>query len=339
MARRWVLAAAMAAAASILLYAATVNGGLEVLGTLRANVVDFTASSATAPLKTGTGLPASCSVGQAYFRTDAAAGQNLYLCTGANTWTQVQGGGGAGEFDWKPSRRYISRTTEFPYVYNAATGYFGEVIMTRQIGSQNLNAPTGFLNGWPNLDAVGISTTTTANNRSYWTASLATVSTTGSQSLYKRTDAPWELEVIFRYPETSHYANSNLLIGLCHAYPSNVPPRCVGLRYLAGTDTAFSYAQTWYNSWGTAVATPVIPDTAWHRLRVRSDGTVANKIWLRLDEQAEASVCPSGCDLAHSNFEEYNLTSFGVFLETTAAEQKVVQFDRMQFWADVGAGR
>ncbi len=45
----------------------------------------------------GSGAPAmNCTVGQRYFRTDAVAGQNIYLCTAApNVWTQVSGGGAA----------------------------------------------------------------------------------------------------------------------------------------------------------------------------------------------------------------------------------------------------
>jgi hypothetical protein len=35
----------------------------------------------------------NCTVGQVAFATDATAGQNLYLCTATNTWTQVSGGG------------------------------------------------------------------------------------------------------------------------------------------------------------------------------------------------------------------------------------------------------
>ncbi len=43
----------------------------------------------------GSGAPAmNCTVGQRYFRTDAVAGQNIYLCTAnPNVWTQVSGGG------------------------------------------------------------------------------------------------------------------------------------------------------------------------------------------------------------------------------------------------------
>lgn len=45
----------------------------------------------------GTSLPASCVVGERFFKTDATAGENLYLCTSTNTWTQVSGTGGTTE--------------------------------------------------------------------------------------------------------------------------------------------------------------------------------------------------------------------------------------------------
>lgn len=36
--------------------------------------------------------PSTCGVGEEFFASDAAAGQNKYLCTAANTWTQQVGG-------------------------------------------------------------------------------------------------------------------------------------------------------------------------------------------------------------------------------------------------------
>ena len=43
------------------------------------------------------GIPATCTVGQLSFITDAAAGRNVYECSSTNTWTQqAVGGGGAG---------------------------------------------------------------------------------------------------------------------------------------------------------------------------------------------------------------------------------------------------
>jgi hypothetical protein len=53
--------------------------------------VDFSAATSTKPSKTGTTLPAACSIGETFLKTDAAAGHNFYACTGVNVWT-VQGG-------------------------------------------------------------------------------------------------------------------------------------------------------------------------------------------------------------------------------------------------------
>ena len=39
-------------------------------------------------------IPATCTVGQLAFITDATAGKNQYNCTAANTWTQNASGGG-----------------------------------------------------------------------------------------------------------------------------------------------------------------------------------------------------------------------------------------------------
>jgi hypothetical protein len=43
----------------------------------------------------GTTLPASCEVGEQFFKTDADVGKNSYGCTAANTWTLQGDGGGS----------------------------------------------------------------------------------------------------------------------------------------------------------------------------------------------------------------------------------------------------
>jgi len=55
--------------------------------------VDFTGAMSTAPFKSGAALPSSCSVGQMFYLTSAAAGTNVYGCTAANTWTLEAGVG------------------------------------------------------------------------------------------------------------------------------------------------------------------------------------------------------------------------------------------------------
>ncbi len=68
------------------LFAQATTGGLTSKG-----VVNSGGATSTAPAKSGTSLPATCGVGQQYFKTDAAAGQNLYGCTATNTWTVLGG--------------------------------------------------------------------------------------------------------------------------------------------------------------------------------------------------------------------------------------------------------
>ncbi len=53
--------------------------------------IDFSDAASTRPFRTGTALPASCAVGETYFKTDAPAGENLYACTAADVWTLQSG--------------------------------------------------------------------------------------------------------------------------------------------------------------------------------------------------------------------------------------------------------
>jgi len=53
--------------------------------------VDFSSAAETRPVKTGTILPATCAIGDVYFKSDVTAGLNLYGCTANNTWMQQIG--------------------------------------------------------------------------------------------------------------------------------------------------------------------------------------------------------------------------------------------------------
>ena len=57
--------------------------------TVTAGTQDFTRAAHTLPMKAGTvaNLPSSCTLGEAYFATDAPAGANLYGCTTDATWS------------------------------------------------------------------------------------------------------------------------------------------------------------------------------------------------------------------------------------------------------------
>jgi hypothetical protein len=81
--------------------------------------VNFTAANATSPFQAGASLPATCSVGQAFFQTNAAAGLNLYGCTATNSWTLFSAGILLGDVTGTPSGSTVSQIQGRPV---SATG-------------------------------------------------------------------------------------------------------------------------------------------------------------------------------------------------------------------------
>lgn len=73
------------------------SGNCNALTAATGDTLNATAADTTAPCKSGTTAPATCSVGQCFFDTDATAGSNLQVCTAADTWTTVSGSGGSGD--------------------------------------------------------------------------------------------------------------------------------------------------------------------------------------------------------------------------------------------------
>jgi hypothetical protein len=67
--------------------------GAQTLVDLRtqSKSVDFSAATATKPFKSGTALPATCGIGEAFFLSNAPPGSNWYACTATNSWT-IQSG-------------------------------------------------------------------------------------------------------------------------------------------------------------------------------------------------------------------------------------------------------
>ena len=49
--------------------------------------VDFSGAASTKPSRAGTVLPATCSEGETFLKTNAAAGQNFYVCTTGSVWS------------------------------------------------------------------------------------------------------------------------------------------------------------------------------------------------------------------------------------------------------------
>jgi hypothetical protein len=109
------------------------TGGIEgVVGT-----VDFSGGAHTLPAKAGTGAgkPSTCSVGEQYFATDATAGQNLFGCTSANTWTLEAGSSGGSGGSGGPVSSVFART-------GAVGAQSGDYTLS-QIASGTLSATGG----------------------------------------------------------------------------------------------------------------------------------------------------------------------------------------------------
>ncbi len=83
-------------AALLVAGSAVICGQTQVDLRTQAKSVDFTAAPATRPVKTGTALPATCTVGDLFFMTTAAPGANVFGCVAANTWSLQSGAGGGG---------------------------------------------------------------------------------------------------------------------------------------------------------------------------------------------------------------------------------------------------
>jgi hypothetical protein len=82
----------------------------------QARNIDFSAATSTRPMKTGTALPATCAVGNMFFKTDAPAGANLYGCSTANTW-MVQGGIPMGNCQYNANSQILTCTDSSNDVY------------------------------------------------------------------------------------------------------------------------------------------------------------------------------------------------------------------------------
>ena len=90
--------------------------------------VDFSGAVTTKPSKAGTTIPATCSPGEMFFKLDAAAGQNLYLCTALNTWTVLGGSGGgvSGQGSSTVSLPFaVTATTSLVSIANSSATAFG----------------------------------------------------------------------------------------------------------------------------------------------------------------------------------------------------------------------
>lgn len=65
------------------------TGDCSALTAATGDTLDASGADTTIPWKVGTTLPATCTVGESYFKSNARCGQQAYVCNATNTWTAV----------------------------------------------------------------------------------------------------------------------------------------------------------------------------------------------------------------------------------------------------------
>lgn len=318
MKRAWKLGAGLVCAAA-LLWGMTVNGSLSVLGTLTAVIVDFSGSSATAPARKGAGAPGgTCVAGEQYFRTDGTAGMNLYFCTAANVWTQMNSAtalnfrdnlAGTNTVDWNPLDSSVFWLVEDFAGGANTTGNVGNSGMvftglssgtldyTLNLGSNGLTAHPG---------VAQVKSTTSTNSGGVLSFGVSTgVSTFNADDLFNSKD--WEYQVIARLPSTS---DARFRVALQKDLVLVSASATAMIRY----DTNATYSDQTKNggtgAWVaqvcpsggcgsdtggvTAAITSSAVDTNWHRFRLAKTGTT---MYFQVDNGAAKTMCASGCDM------------------------------------------
>ena len=82
--------------------------------------IDFSALPSTRPVQVGTALPATCQVGQLFFKADAVAGANLYGCASVNSWSVQSTGTSGGASSGGTSLSMGSQLGDLQLVRNAS---------------------------------------------------------------------------------------------------------------------------------------------------------------------------------------------------------------------------
>ena len=217
----------------------------------------------------GTSLPATCTVGQRYFKTNATAGQNLYGCTATNTWTALGAGSGgshtSGTYSSLPGSCTTGdtyMTTDGPYTFRCISSAW----VAYAFGKSVTIPPQS---GWTEVNKGGSDTTTYAGYISILGA------TAGSAEDYVeivRTApaTPYTIEACFAaFTHSSNYSNYGMVFRQSSDGKFD--------RYGYGWDTSLYRQQLTYYSGPTTGITlikqenPIFPTV--NCFRIKDDGT------------------------------------------------------------------
>jgi hypothetical protein len=304
----------------------TINGSRVLKG-----YWDASDSFWTIPAKVGTTAPATCTVGEQFFDSDAEAGSNLMLCTAANTWTAVTSGGGGGiELSDVPclpgDARWVCAAEEF--VSGGTTS-----LQIGALGWFNSNATVSLQTGArPYYGVLRVASGATSGNNG-----VVSLSPTGSQifgNIYTDTTKIWEEKKIFRLGQSADIT-FRIAFGVWASNGLSVS-RGIGLRPVTG-----NFEVVWGAGGEQAsVSTGVALDTAWHTFRVYTDGT-NKKVYAQLDSGTPITACVSGCDLTIADGSSFWTDAANghpwFYVQTDSTGAKHIDVDYWSFKGQFGA--
>lgn len=263
-----------------------INGSRSILGAWNAG-----GAASTIPAKVGTSAPATCTVGEQFFDSDATAGSNILLCTATNTWTAVSGGGGGIELSDVPcipgDVRHFCVHDEF-VIGTATNGQLGA--LGWQTGGNGTSAAVATTH--PNPGAVRLTTGGTSGHVQW-----ISLTTSMLGDWYANAARTSDVKFVFRL--NSHTdSNFRVIVG-----QANVTTGVVSNGFGIGKGSDGDFHLFW-GSAGEQVSTydTGIPlDSNWHTVRFYTDGT-NQKVYITIDDGTPFTACPSGggCNLTVS---------------------------------------
>ena len=189
---------------------------------------DVSGKTSTKPAKAGTEAPATCTVGEAFFDTDATPGANWLLCTATNTWTAVVGTGGEG-----------GGTTVYS-VASFATTFTSQTSVTLAHNFGTLKQVIGCANGsgvWiePNTTTLGTNSSTVT----FGAAQTGSCTVIGGTGLYEESFTS-QTSV-----NLDHDYNTTSIVVKCYDGSNNeVEPNTITATDANNATVTFSVAQT-----------------------------------------------------------------------------------------------
>jgi len=239
-----------------------------------ADTFRITGKTATAPVKAATSLPATCAIGDLFFKTDATAGQNMYGCTATNTWTLL-GDGGGGSSEPSINTSIIQDFEEWLSHGNNATAPVGRLGWTVNMDNGSGAATAGY-ESYSSYNLIGVAEMAPAGVNARVTLHL------GAYGMGYRWFAAainsWEYQFVVR---TDNYENTQVsyIVGLADAV-SQQPSNGIWVRYrnntgctVTGSDSGWVY-ETRSSGASTTQASGMSVSTATvYRIRIRKSGS------------------------------------------------------------------